>query len=83
MASASNVAITGDHESRGGELSEPHGASGMKLLGRDSDLGAEAEFTAVGETRRGIDHYRCAVDTCHESLRCRLAIGDDGLCVTA
>ena len=38
----------------GGELLDPHGPSRMHAAGRDADLGAETEFTAIGELRRGI-----------------------------
>ena len=41
----------------------------MELLGGDADLGPEAELTAVGEARRGVDQDRRRVDLGDEALR--------------
>src|SRR3546814_4972508 len=40
-----------------GQLLRANRSAGMQLAGRDADLGAHAEFTAVGELRRGVVHH--------------------------
>src|ERR1043166_7322642 len=37
------------------ELFDPHRPARMEAAGGDADLGAEAEFAAVGELRRGVE----------------------------
>src|SRR5690606_27546028 len=39
-----------------GQFREAHRTAGMQFLGRDPDLGAEAELAAVGEAGRGVRH---------------------------
>ena len=50
----------------------------MKLLGRDADLGSEAELLAVGERRRRVHHDGGGVDTLGEPLRNSEIGRDDG-----
>src|SRR6266536_5974471 len=78
-ASLDDLAVAPQHVLVGGELPQAHGPSGVELLGRDSDLGAEPEALTVGETSRGVhdDHGRIDV-TCEAAGGVEVA-GDDGL----
>ena len=44
-----HLAVAVDEVLVGGEGGETHGASGVKLLGGDADLGAKSELATVGE----------------------------------
>ena len=48
----------------------------MHAAGRDADLGAEAEFAAVGELSRGVVQHDGRIHLVQEFLR-RLLIGGD------
>src|SRR4249919_2615051 len=54
-----------------GELFDADWAAGVELAGGDADLGAEAEFTAVGELRRGIVQHDRGINLVEEFLRRR------------
>src|SRR3954463_2387623 len=60
--SGTDVSVAGDDPLVGGEVGGAHGAAGVELVGGDAEFGAQAVFTAVGETRRGVDHDAGAVD---------------------
>src|SRR6478609_3617947 len=64
---------------RAGQLGQPHGAAGVQLLGRDADLGAEAELPAVGEAGRGVDQDAGRVDLREESFRIGVVLRHDRL----
>ncbi len=49
--SAPDVPVAGDDVGGAGQLGQAHRPAGVQLLGRDADLGAEAELAAVGEPR--------------------------------
>ena len=49
----------------------------MELLGRDTDLSAEAELTAVGEACRSVDIYRRSIDLVLESAGIVEGLSDD------
>ena len=49
----------------------------MELLGRDPDLGAEAELAPVREPRRRVDHDHRRVHLREEALSSRGILGDD------
>src|SRR5690349_17214411 len=55
------------------ELDQADRPAGMHAVGRDTDLGAEAELAAIGELRRGIVHDDGAVDFFQEP------VGGDGI----
>ncbi len=63
----------------GGELAQAHRAPGVELLGRDADLGAEAELAAVDEAGRGVDHHGGGVHLGGEPAGRPDVPGDDGL----
>src|SRR3546814_4032366 len=52
-----------------GQLLRANRSAGMQLAGRDADLGAHTEFTAVGELRRGVVHHDSGIDLVHEADR--------------
>lgn len=52
---SADVAVADDDVLGGGHLGQAHRAAGVQLLGADADLGAEAELSAVGEPRGGVD----------------------------
>lgn len=52
-----NVAVADDDVLGGGHLGQAHRAAGVELLGADPDLGSEAELSAVGEPRGGVDQH--------------------------
>ena len=51
------------------QLGQGHRAAGVQLLGRDADLGAEAELAAVGEAGARVDHDGGRVDLGGEPAR--------------
>ena len=53
----------------------------MEFLGRDADLGAEAELAAVGEGRRDVDVDACRIDPPGELPGRFGVLGDDGFAV--
>ena len=56
---STDLALTPDHPTFGGQRLETHRPANMELLGRDADLGPEPELLAIGESGRGIDrHHR-------------------------
>lgn len=55
---SAHVAVADDDVLRGGHLGQAHRAAGVQLLGADADLGTEAELSAVGEPRGGVDQHR-------------------------
>lgn len=54
---SAHVAVADDDVLGGGHLGQAHRTAGVQLLGADPDLGAEAELTAVGEPRGGVDQH--------------------------
>ena len=52
---SADVAVADDDVLGGGHLGQAHRSAGVQLLGADPDLGAEAELSAVGEPRGGVD----------------------------
>lgn len=54
---SAHVAVADDDVLRGRHLGQAHGTAGVQLLGADPDLGTEAELSAVGETRGGVDQH--------------------------
>ena len=54
---SADVAVADDDVLGGRHLGQAHGAAGVQLLGADPDLGAEAELSAVGEPRGGVDQH--------------------------
>src|SRR5580658_10663094 len=60
-----------------GELFDADGAARVQPAGGDADLGAEAEFAAVGELRRGVMQHDRRIDLAQEFLRYDLVLGDD------
>ena len=54
-------------------------AARMDASGRDTDLGAEAELTAIRELRRRILQYDRRIDFAEEALGCRVIARDDAL----
>jgi signal transduction histidine kinase len=67
--SGSDLAVACHDVLRGCHLGQPHRAAGVELLGRDTDLRAEAELSSVGEARRRIDHDCGSIDSCGEPAR--------------
>ena len=63
----------------GRELFDADGPARMEPAGRDADLGAEAEFAAVGELRRSVVQHDGAVDAGEEALGGAVAFGDDAV----
>src|SRR5689334_7241121 len=60
-----------------GELLGADGAAGMEFAGGNADLGAEAEFAAIGKLRRGVMQHDRRVHLVEEFLRgCRI-LGHD------
>lgn len=55
---SADVTVADDDVLGRGHLRQTHRAAGVQLLGADADLGAEAELSAVGEPRRGVDQHR-------------------------
>jgi hypothetical protein len=51
--------------------------SGVRLAGRDADLGAKAVAEAVGEARARVDKDAGRIDPAAEALHARLVLGDD------
>ena len=51
------------------QLLGAHGPPRVELAGGDTDLGAEAEFAAVGKLRRGVVQHDRGVDLVQEFLR--------------
>src|SRR3546814_6994800 len=62
-----------------GQLLRANRSAGVQLAGRDADLGAHAELTAVGKLRRGVVHHDSGIDLVHEADRRRGIFGDDSL----
>ena len=58
----SQVSLTLDYPLVGGELFETHGASGVKLVGRDPDFGAEAEDPPIRESCGRVPEHRGRID---------------------
>ena len=52
-------------------------ATGVDLVGRDADFGAEAIFKTIGKTGRCIDHHRAGVDFIQEATRFGVILGQD------
>ena len=52
-----------------GELLDADRAAGVQLAGGDADLGAEAEFAAVGELGRGVVQHDRGIDLVEEFFR--------------
>jgi hypothetical protein len=61
----------------GAELLGADRAAGVHAAGGDADLGAEAEFAAVGELGRGVVQHDRRVDLGEELLRRGAVFGDD------
>src|SRR5262245_23919117 len=59
------------------ELLDADRAACVEAPGGNADLGAEAEFAAVGELRRGVVQHNGRVDLTQEFLRRRLVFSDD------
>ena len=59
----------------GGEGLGGKGPTGVELLGRDADLGAQAKLTAVGEARAGIGVHGRSIDRIEEALASVLVLG--------
>ena len=70
-----------DHVFISCELFEPHGASGVELLGGDAHFAAQSEFSAVGETGGGVHIYSGTVYSAGELCRVDRAPGYYGLAV--
>ena len=51
-----------------GEFPQAHLAAGVEFVGRDADLGAEAELTAVSEAGGDVVEDACGVDAAEEEL---------------
>ena len=62
-----------------GEFAQAHGAAGVEFVGGDADLGAEAEFAAVGEAVGDIVENAGGVDRAQEAFGGGLVFGDDGV----
>src|SRR5262245_40273553 len=60
-----------------GELLDPDWAARMETAGGDADLGAEAEFAAVGKLRGRVVQPDRGIDLAQEFFRRRLVVGDD------
>ena len=52
-----DLALAADHEAFHRQRFQSHRAIGMQARGRDPDLGAQAQFAAVGEARGRVDHH--------------------------
>ena len=52
--SAADLTVAAHDVLRRGQLAQPHRPAGVQLLGRDADLGAEAELLAVDEPGRRV-----------------------------
>src|SRR3954471_24471481 len=61
-----------------GELFDADGTARVQLAGADADFRAHAEFTAIGELRRGIVHHNGRVERREESLRSTRVFRNDG-----
>ena len=53
--------------------------SGVELLGRDADLGAQTKLAAVSEARAGVGVHGRGIDRIQEALAGVRVLGDDGL----
>src|ERR1700736_2973498 len=60
-----------------GELLDADWAAGVEAAGGDADLGAEAEFAAVGELGRGVVQDDRGIDLVQKFLRRRPIVGHD------
>ena len=65
-----------------GQLAKAHRAPGVQLLGRDADLGPEAELTAIDEAGRRVDQHGGGIDLADKASRCLEVAGDDRLGVS-
>src|SRR4051794_5350684 len=72
-----HMAVAGDDPFVGGEVGGAHGAAGVEFVGADADLGAQAVFAAVGETRRGVDHDAGGIDALREAIDVALGGAED------
>ena len=59
------------------QLLDADRAAGVKLARGDADLGAEAEFTAVGELRRGVVEHDGRIHFVEKFLRGLGVLGHD------
>ena len=78
-AAASCLAAAVDDVLVGTQLSQPHGAAGVQLLGADAHFAAQTKLAAVGKAGAGVHVDRCAVHTGREPRRCLGVRRDDGL----
>ena len=69
-------AIAGDAILVAGEFAQGHRAAGVELVGGDADLGAEAEFFAIGEAGGDVVKDTGAIDAVEERF-CRGGVGGD------
>ena len=53
----------------------------MQTRGGDADLRAQAQFAAVGKTRRSVDHHHCAAQCVHEERSGGLIVSRGDLAV--
>ena len=80
-AAASCLAAAVDYVLVGTQLSQPHGAAGVQLLGADAHFAAQTKLAAVGKAGAGVHVDRCAVHTGREPRRCLGVRRDDSLAV--
>ena len=67
------------HETLDGQRLGAHRPVRVQPGGGDADFGAESQFAAVTEARRGVDHHHGRTDRLHEALRGGLVAGGDDL----
>src|ERR1035437_10253658 len=77
--SVTDLTVTLDDPFRRGQLGQTHRPASVQLLGGDTDLGAEPELPAVGETGRGVDHDGRGINFGDPATGSATILGDDGL----
>ena len=60
-----------------GEFTQTHWASGVELVGGDTDFRSEAKLTTIGEASRRVVHDAGGIDGAEELLGFRDIRGDD------
>ena len=77
----SDLTVAPDYVFIGSDLGQRHRTASVKFLGGDTDLGSEAELSAIGKRGGRIHIYTRGVNLLKESILRRLILGNNSLAV--